>query len=82
MIEIALFVIGIVVYEAYLFIEKASNKTDYDLLNAMNIISSSLKQGNSIETAMNDVSKGKDNASKIFKMIQKSFLMVVLVGKC
>jgi hypothetical protein len=59
------------IFVAYLFLEKRKKQLEFDLINSMHIMAGSLKDGDSIETILTDLSRGSDRSSRFFKKALK-----------
>ena len=68
---IIVFGIALFLYILYSSIEKRHRILEYNLINSMQLLSASLKRGDSLETALHEESRGKDSASHLYKSILK-----------
>ena len=68
MIEFLLLIV-IVSYIIYAFFDKSAKDFELDLINSLNIISTALKEGHSVETAITDLSKGKGKSASLYNKI-------------
>jgi Flp pilus assembly protein TadB len=66
-----LFITSILLYVVYSFAERDYSRLDYDLLNSMGLIATSLEEGDSLESTLAELAKGNDKAARLYGRVMK-----------
>ena len=62
---------SILLYAAYSFAERYYSRLDYDLINSMGLIATSLEEGDSLESALAELATGNDKAARLYAQVMK-----------